>query len=160
MIVLKRFLLFTLVVAMASIFLSCHANKDYTININGRYAVTEEKTGIAFIAEISDHGKRIVFTAPSTLAGVKAYSNDGNAYTVEYENITDTLGAFSIKTATDLFSALEALNSVGKYNGSTLSVSLDNITVKGIIENKCITEISYSDGMHERKYKIKTEATE
>jgi len=159
-IILKRFLLLALTVAMLSILSACRDNTDYSFNINGRYTVTEENTGIAFMAEISDHGKQIVFTAPSALIGVKAYSTDGNIFTVESKDVSETLGSFSIKTANDFFAAMELLHNIGIRQGSTLSASIDSITAKALFENNCVTELAFNDGMHARKYKIITEATE
>lgn len=54
---------------------------------------------------------------------------------------------------------METLELAGTVADGVISASIDDIEVKGIIENGCLTNLYFTDGISSREYTITTEAT-
>lgn len=158
MIYLKRLIALALMSALLMSFSACKSKTEFIFKRQGIYSVSEENTDISFKATIGESQTVLSFTSPSVINGLTAIKNDGQEYNLKYGDINVSLGSFAVKTADDFFAAMETLEAAGVYKDGILSASVDGIEAKGIVENGCLTELYFKDGLNSRKYIITTEA--
>ena len=157
---LKRLSVLILVVFS---FLLCSCNKATNAELDfvrkGIYTVQLEGTELTFSAVLDGEYQEYCFTAPSTVAGLKAISYDGVSFELDYQGIKQNAHSQAIKCATDFSAATELLDQAGAVNGNTTTANADGLKAKGVFENKRLTKLEFYDGKDTRIYKITTEAT-
>ena len=159
MIYLKRLAFLALVSIVLISLSSCKGKADFVFDGKGIYFVNEVNTDISFTATIGDIQNTLKFTSPATINGLIATKTGENNYDFKYGDIGVSLGGFAIKTADDFFAAMETLEQAGVYDNNIMTATVDGIEAKGIFENGRLTELCFTDGINDRKYKISTEAT-
>ena len=159
MIYLKRLALFALISAVMLSFTACKGNNGFVFQKKGTYQVVEEYTEISFTATIGDIQSTATFTAPSAVSGLVAIKDQEQGYKLKYGDMGISVGNFAVKAADDFFAAIDTLEMAGEFRDGVITASIDDIKVKGIIKNGCLSILHFTDGINSRKYIITTEAT-
>ena len=124
----------------------------------GKYSVTETETGVCFSAALDGKLTDITFTAPETIIGLSAKSNDGVIYRVCYAGLEINCGGAAVAAAADFSAALTALEEAGIKKDGCISARPDGISVRGEFLDGKLCAVEFSNGECTRKYKVKTEA--
>lgn len=130
----------------------------FEISQKGRYAVTEELSGIEFKAVLEGVYAEYSFTKPLSVTGLTAVTADGVGYTLSYGGIKTQLCGASVDIAADFSAALELLRSLGEHKNGVIHAQADALYAEATINENNISEISFYNGKQKRIYKIITEA--
>ncbi len=118
----------------------------------------EESGGVSFTAVLDGSFAEFNFTAPNTIKGLSAKTNDGVTYALSFGGIETESTGLPVKAACDFAAALELLGAGFEQNGSTLYAEAGGMYAEAVTEGGYLTEITFFGGARKRKYKIKTEA--
>lgn len=160
MISLKRTVALFTTLVLLLVLVACNRDSLTGFEKSGIYEVSLENEGVAFTATLDGVYEEYIFTAPTSIAGLKVTSYDGVSYAIEYKGIAFESSSIAAKAATDFGAALTLLEEAGKQHNGKIYASADSLSAEGLISLGCLTSVTYSDSRDVRMYKIVTEAKE